>query len=141
MIKITNIVSINVFKIFKKSSSSNFILEQSEGIEFPDGQNLKVVAALFFCWIMAFLALLKGISSLGKVSYFTAIFPYVMITILIIRGCTLPGAIKGLEFYIMKVDMVKLFTLQVKLIFWFIYHFRPLNKIDNFNYLIYKWST
>ena len=52
--------------------------------------------------MMAFLALIKGIQSLGKISYFTAIFPYIMITVLIIRGVTLPGSMKGLEFYILQ---------------------------------------
>lgn len=89
-----------------------FVLEMSSGIDEPNGLNYKVVAALFVCWMMAFLALIKGIQSLGKISYFTAIFPYVMITVLIIRGVTLDGAMKGLEFYIMKIDYVALFRLK-----------------------------
>lgn len=36
-----------------------------------------------------------------------------MIIILIIRGATLPGAGLGMDFYILKVDMEKLGTLQV----------------------------
>lgn len=32
--------------------------------------------------------------------YFTAIFPYVMLTILLIRGASLPGAIEGVKFYL-----------------------------------------
>ena len=84
----------------------------SSGIDEPNGLNYKVVAALFVCWMMAFLALIKGIQSLGKISYFPALFPYVMITVLIIRGVTLDGAMKGLEFYIMKIDYVALFRLK-----------------------------
>ena len=48
-----------------------------------------------------------------RVSYLTAIFPYIMIVALIIRGATLDGAMKGIEFYILKIDTNKLFRLEV----------------------------
>ena len=63
----------------------------SDGIDNPIGLNYKLVASLFVCWALAFLCLCKGIETLGKVSYITAIFPYIMIFALIIRGVTLPG--------------------------------------------------
>ena len=32
--------------------------------------------------------------------YFTSTFPYLMMTIMMIRGVTLKGAVKGIEFYL-----------------------------------------
>ena len=54
----------------------------------------------------------KGVKSSGKVVYFTALFPYIMITALLIRGLTLPGAINGLKFYVTP-DFSKLLQSQV----------------------------
>ena len=33
--------------------------------------------------------------------YVTAIFPYILMTILLIRGVTLPGAFDGIKFYLL----------------------------------------
>ncbi|XP_078067409.1 sodium- and chloride-dependent neutral and basic amino acid transporter B(0+)-like isoform X2 [Mustelus asterias] len=55
---------------------------------------------LLLAWLIIGAALSKGIKSSGKVVYFTATFPYVVLTILLIRGLTLEGAYKGIEFYI-----------------------------------------
>ena len=42
-----------------------------------------------------------------KVAYFTATFPYVIITAMVIRGCTLEGGTDGLKFYLQP-DYAKL---------------------------------
>ena len=52
-------------------------------------------------------------SNFLRVSYVTAIFLYIMITALIIRGVTLPGAYKGIEHYTLKLNTEALFKLQV----------------------------
>lgn len=53
------------------------------------------------------LALCKGVKSTGKAVYFTAIFPYVLLFILFIRGVTLTGAGEGLKYYL-KPDFAKI---------------------------------
>ena len=62
--------------------------------------DLKLTGCLAVCYIILFLTLWKGVASSGKVAYFTALFPYVVLFTLLGRGVTLPGAIDGILFYI-----------------------------------------
>ena len=55
---------------------------------------------LLLAWILVAIFVSKGIQSTGKVAYFTATFPYMMLTVLVIRGVTLPGASKGLYYFL-----------------------------------------
>ena len=50
--------------------------------------------------------------SSGKVAYFTAIFPYLVMLTLLVRGLTLPGAATGLAFFFTP-QWEKLASLQV----------------------------
>lgn len=53
-----------------------------------------------------------GIKSSGKFSYFLAIFPYIIIFILLIRSVTLPGAWNGIKYFFTP-QWDKLLTVQV----------------------------
>ena len=54
---------------------------------------------------------LQGIASSGKVVYFTAIFPYIVLTIFFIRGITLKGAMAGLShMFRPKVGLFRIFS-------------------------------
>ncbi|XP_049823005.1 sodium- and chloride-dependent glycine transporter 1-like isoform X2 [Aethina tumida] len=76
------------------------ILDISSGID----EVGSVVWTLFFCnlfaWIVTYLCLIKGVKTVGKLVYFTATFPFVILIILFVRGVTLPGAWEGIKFYI-----------------------------------------
>ena len=50
--------------------------------------------------------------ALLQVAYFTATFPYLMLTVLVIRGVTLPGASKGIIYFISP-DFNKLLSAEV----------------------------
>ncbi|XP_051985631.1 sodium- and chloride-dependent GABA transporter 2-like isoform X1 [Xyrauchen texanus] len=60
----------------------------------------ELALCLLLSWTICYFCVWKGIKSTGKVVYFTATFPYVMLLVLLIRGLTLPGAINGINFYL-----------------------------------------
>jgi len=68
----------------------------SSGLGWPDPT---LTGCLAVCWLLIYLTLRNGVASSGKVAYFTAIFPYIVMLTLLVRGLTLPGAGKGLLFF------------------------------------------
>ncbi|KAK3734300.1 hypothetical protein RRG08_058456 [Elysia crispata] len=54
----------------------------------------------FVAYAIIFLVLYRGIQSLGKVVYFTAIFPYILLTILLVRAAMLDGSLNGVKYYL-----------------------------------------
>lgn len=55
---------------------------------------------LILAWILVYAVIYKGIHQSGKIIWFMAMFPYVILTILFFYGVTLPGSSNGIEFYI-----------------------------------------
>ncbi|VTJ87027.1 Hypothetical predicted protein, partial [Marmota monax] len=75
-------------------------LQRSNGMDETGEIVWYLALCLLLAWIIVGAALFKGIKSSGKVVYFTALFPYVVLLILLIRGATLEGASKGISYYI-----------------------------------------
>uniref|UniRef100_A0A8C0R699 Transporter n=1 Tax=Canis lupus dingo TaxID=286419 RepID=A0A8C0R699_CANLU len=59
----------------------------------------RLLACLAASWAVVYLCVIRGIESTGKAIYFTALFPYLVLTIFLIRGLTLPGAVEGLIYF------------------------------------------
>ncbi|PAA68201.1 hypothetical protein BOX15_Mlig032869g1 [Macrostomum lignano] len=76
------------------------VLKVSGDINKFGSPDWKLVMCLLLSWIVIFLSMIRGIKSSGKVVYFTALFPYVILLIFFIRGVTLENAIEGIRFYI-----------------------------------------
>uniref|UniRef100_H2ZHW8 Transporter n=1 Tax=Ciona savignyi TaxID=51511 RepID=H2ZHW8_CIOSA len=79
-----------------------YALHQAPGIDtaYTGSPNVNLTLSLIVAWIVVFYSLIRGIKSSGKVVYFTALFPYVVLLILLIRGATLEGAYDGVQYYI-----------------------------------------
>ncbi|XP_043978931.1 sodium- and chloride-dependent neutral and basic amino acid transporter B(0+) isoform X1 [Gambusia affinis] len=89
-------------------------LQRSSGLEETGPVVWHLALCLLLSTLLACASLIKGIRSSGKVVYFTATFPYVVIFILLIRGVTLEGARDGIEFYIgSQSNLTKLSEAQV----------------------------
>lgn len=76
------------------------ILMKSSSIDETGAFIWQLFLALFTSWLIIYLMVIKGIKTSGKLVWFTALFPYLVLVILGIRGWLLPGAIIGIEFYV-----------------------------------------
>ncbi len=88
------------------------ILQQSSGLEETGGFVWQIALALFITYLLVYIMLIKGVAVFGKLVYFIATFPYVVLLILGIQGWTLPGAGDGILFYIVP-KWEKLLDIQV----------------------------
>lgn len=79
---------------------TNRVLRQADNMSETGAIAWDLALCLLLAWIIVFLCLVKGVKSSGKVVYFTATFPYVVLVILLVRGVTLPGYYEGIKFFI-----------------------------------------
>ncbi|CAF95116.1 unnamed protein product, partial [Tetraodon nigroviridis] len=88
------------------------VLRLSGGLHELGNISYEMVLCLIATWIIVYFCMWKGVKSTGKVVYFTALFPYVILVVLLAHGATLPGALDGIIYYL-KPDWSKLGEAQV----------------------------
>uniref|UniRef100_A0A3P8PAM4 Transporter n=1 Tax=Astatotilapia calliptera TaxID=8154 RepID=A0A3P8PAM4_ASTCA len=94
------------------SASPRKVLRLSGGLHEPGDISYEMVLCLIATWIIVYFCMWKGVKSTGKVVYFTALFPYLVLVVLLAHGVTLPGALDGIVYYL-KPDWSKLGEAQV----------------------------
>ncbi|XP_023127382.1 sodium- and chloride-dependent transporter XTRP3 [Amphiprion ocellaris] len=77
---------------YRETLNISSTIEENGGIH--TGQAL----CFLLTWVITYLCVVRGVQSTGKVVYFTATFPYVVLFIYLIRGFTLHGAVNGVKY-------------------------------------------
>ncbi|XP_051981386.1 sodium-dependent serotonin transporter-like [Xyrauchen texanus] len=75
-------------------------VHESSGLEDIGYIRWQLCLCLFLIFTIVYFTLWKGVKTSGKVVWVTATLPYVVLLILMVRGATLPGAWKGVVFYL-----------------------------------------
>ncbi|KAM6967496.1 LOW QUALITY PROTEIN: sodium-dependent neutral amino acid transporter B(0)AT3-like [Aplochiton taeniatus] len=87
----------------EKSSPVNYFwyretLNITPNIETHGSLQWWLVLCLATAWCLVYICFIRGIETIGKAVYVTATFPYLVLTIFLIRALTLPGATSGLVY-------------------------------------------
>jgi len=85
----------------------NTVLDLSANLGEPGHLNWNIVGCLAVSWLICWICVSRGVKSVGPAAWVLAIFPYVILTAMMIRAVTLPGAQNGIIFYL-KPDFSRL---------------------------------
>ncbi|XP_053190163.1 sodium-dependent neutral amino acid transporter B(0)AT1-like [Scomber japonicus] len=80
------------YYFYRETLNSSASITESGGLHWP------IVVCLLAAWTVIGICYIRGISTSGKAVYVTAILPYVVLAIFLIRGLTLKGSLSGLKF-------------------------------------------
>lgn len=83
------------------------MLKITDGIHDMGSIRFPLMLCLFVCWFLVYLVIWRGLHKSGKIIWFSACFPYLILFILFVRGITLEGATYGLH-YLFTPDWNKL---------------------------------
>uniref|UniRef100_A0A671U374 Transporter n=1 Tax=Sparus aurata TaxID=8175 RepID=A0A671U374_SPAAU len=79
---------------YRVTLNSSTSIAESGGIQWP------IVLCLLAAWTLVAICCIRGIKTSGKAVYITAILPYIVLAIFLIRGLTLKGALSGIKFLV-----------------------------------------
>ncbi|XP_064612062.1 sodium-dependent serotonin transporter-like [Liolophura sinensis] len=91
---------------YSVASSEEFYSRQvlesfrADGLSDVGGIKWSIALCLAGVFVLVYFALWKGVKSSGKAVWVTATLPYLVLTVLMIRGCTLPGSHDGIVYYL-----------------------------------------
>uniref|UniRef100_A0A2P2I201 Sodium-dependent neutral amino acid transporter B(0)AT3-like n=2 Tax=Hirondellea gigas TaxID=1518452 RepID=A0A2P2I201_9CRUS len=87
-------------------------IDAGDSISEPGNVKWWMALCLVLSWFLVWICIMRGIQSSGKVVYFTALFPYMILIIFFGRAVTLKGAGVGLK-HMFTPDMSKLLNPNV----------------------------
>ncbi|XP_018334453.1 sodium-dependent serotonin transporter [Agrilus planipennis] len=90
------------------------VLEQykSNGLDRMGPIKPALAMCVFAVFVLVYFSLWKGVRSAGKAVWITALAPYFVLIILLVRGVTLPGAANGIRYYLTP-EWYKLYNSRV----------------------------
>ena len=79
----------------------NRVLQSNQGIEFGLGNiQWELAGTLFLGWLIVYLIVCRGLHQSGYIVWFTALSPYLIMFVLLIRALTLEGCMEGIRAYL-----------------------------------------
>lgn len=76
------------------------LLGITSGIESIGGIQWELLGCLVIGWLLVYFIIRRGLHQSGKIIWFSALFPYVVLFILLGRAVTLEGSYNGLLYYV-----------------------------------------
>ncbi|XP_052125084.1 sodium- and chloride-dependent GABA transporter 1-like [Frankliniella occidentalis] len=76
------------------------VLHITDGIHDLGGMQWELFMCLALGWVLVYFIIYRGLHQSGKIIWFTALFPYAILAVLLVRSVTLEGASDGLLYYV-----------------------------------------